>query len=199
MGKLTAKQVAGMKWCGTRERRFDGAGLFVDVGKRDITWRYRFRLDGVERVQTLGRVEHMNLSEAREVHRAARALVDAGILPPLRRRRAKRKETGAPPENREPETRNPVEQGAAPVPVDDETDRDDMLDQHVEVHTGTGIRLGRTLEADLEAIARLRGMESHSLVRLALRQFVEGAKKSCRDVPVQRSERDSLPPLEGRN
>lgn len=60
----------------------DGGGMFMLVQPNGAKlWRYKFRLHGKEGVHALGAYPDVSLAAARDLHRAARELVAAGINP----------------------------------------------------------------------------------------------------------------------
>lgn len=60
----------------------DGGGLFLLVQPNGAKlWRYKFRLNGTEGLEALGAYPEVTLADAREAHRASRALVAAGKNP----------------------------------------------------------------------------------------------------------------------
>lgn len=93
-GKLSSEQIANAE---ARERGYrlnDGHGLYLQItpsGKK--SWRYRFRVNGREKILTLGLYPKVTLWAAREAHLIARAQVLRGVDPAelKRRRRLKQK------------------------------------------------------------------------------------------------------------
>jgi integrase len=60
----------------------DGGGLFLMVQPTGAKlWRYKYRLSGKEGLYSLGAYPDVTLSAARDLHRAARAQVAAGVNP----------------------------------------------------------------------------------------------------------------------
>lgn len=65
----------------------DGGGLYLHVTPRGVggkcrrLWRYRYRLNGRENLYAIGSASDFSLGEARQIHRAARWLVERGIHP----------------------------------------------------------------------------------------------------------------------
>jgi len=84
--KLTAKAVAATKFIGKPIKAYDGHGLHLYVTKTSRVWRYSYRLDGKSREFTLGDAALISLADARELHREARRLVQAGDDPVADRR-----------------------------------------------------------------------------------------------------------------
>lgn len=65
----------------------DSGGLFLLVkpsGKKH--WRYKYRIAGAENLLALGEYPEVSLQQARELHLAARKLVEQGIHPSAQRR-----------------------------------------------------------------------------------------------------------------
>lgn len=69
----------------------DGGGLYLQVtpsgGKR---WRYKYRIDGIEKLLSLGVYPDISLADARERLKDARKLVAKGIDPSVERKAAKK-------------------------------------------------------------------------------------------------------------
>jgi integrase len=84
---LTAAEVNGAKvrleaGMAKAYKLFDGGGLYLHVTETGSKlWRYQFRLGGKQSIVSLGRYPVMSLSDAREAHREAQKLVDAGVNP----------------------------------------------------------------------------------------------------------------------
>ncbi|MBT8362638.1 MAG: integrase arm-type DNA-binding domain-containing protein, partial [Deltaproteobacteria bacterium] len=82
MSKLTAVQVRNAKTTGKAYKLADGFGLHLYVSKTGRkTWRYRFRIAGVESVCVIGEYPQMNLTDARSARNNARDLVKVGKNP----------------------------------------------------------------------------------------------------------------------
>lgn len=65
----------------------DGGGLYLLVQPNGgMLWRYKFRLHGREGVHSIGAYPEVSLAAARELHRAARAVVASGRSPVESRR-----------------------------------------------------------------------------------------------------------------
>jgi len=61
---------------------FDGHGLYLHItATGSKLWRYQFRLNGKQSIFSLGRYPVMSLADARQAHREAQKLVDAGVNP----------------------------------------------------------------------------------------------------------------------
>ena len=65
----------------------DGGGLYLLVlpkgreGKPRRLWRYKYRIAGREGLYAIGALPEIGLADARQIHRAARWLVERGIPP----------------------------------------------------------------------------------------------------------------------
>ena len=93
---LTDKAIAALKPSGKIYEVADGGGLAVRVlPSGSKTFRYRYRLHGRPEVIVLGNYPDTTLAEAREAHRAARALVAKKISPAVEKRRQEEAEGGA--------------------------------------------------------------------------------------------------------
>ena len=70
----------------------NSGGLFLLIKPSDSKlWRYKFRLNGVEGLQTLGAFPEISLADARLAHAESRKLVSKGIHP-VQAGRAQREE-----------------------------------------------------------------------------------------------------------
>jgi integrase len=84
---LTAAEVNGAKvrMDGEQARAykiFDQGGLYLHVTETGSKlWRYQFRLNGKQSIASLGRYPLRSLADARDAHRKAQKLVDAGVNP----------------------------------------------------------------------------------------------------------------------
>jgi integrase len=79
MGRLTAKQIAGLREPG---RYGDGDGLMLDVRAPDSRyWTFRFMLAGRARTMTFGSADKVSLTRARAEAAKARGKVKAGVDP----------------------------------------------------------------------------------------------------------------------
>jgi len=71
-------------------RMFDGRGLYIEVPltghKR---WRFKYRVEGKERLLALGTYPDVSLADARERHAAARKLLASGVDPGEHRKATK--------------------------------------------------------------------------------------------------------------
>jgi integrase len=79
---LTDRQIANAKPGPKRQRIFDGGGLYLEVtpagGK---WWRFKYRIDGKEKLLSLGTYPDTSLKDARARHETARKQVAAGVDP----------------------------------------------------------------------------------------------------------------------
>jgi integrase len=72
-------------------RLADGGGLSYEILKSGVKrWLYRFRIDGEQQMYIVGRYPALSLADARREHKEAQKLVQEGINPTLKRRKAKR-------------------------------------------------------------------------------------------------------------
>lgn len=87
MSKLSALEVKNAK---PKEKPYkipDGLGMFLYVAKTGKkTWRYRYKIAGIESTFTLGDYPEMSLEKARQARMEARALVKQGINPSHKRK-----------------------------------------------------------------------------------------------------------------
>jgi len=68
-------------------KMFDNAGLFLLVNPSGSKlWRWKYRVEGKEKLMALGEYPIVTLAEARERHLAARKLLSAGIDPMAERK-----------------------------------------------------------------------------------------------------------------
>lgn len=69
----------------------DGGGLFLELHKNGRKyWRYKYRIDGKERLHAIGVYPETSLGEAREKHKIAHKLVAGGIDPQEMKKEKKR-------------------------------------------------------------------------------------------------------------
>jgi len=90
MAKLTAVQVKNAKPKNKPYKMTDGHGMYLHVatsGKK--TWRYRYKIGGIESTFVLGEYPLMSLEQARKVRFEAREQVKQGINPAQERRAVK--------------------------------------------------------------------------------------------------------------
>lgn len=84
---LTSTAVAKAKRGAKTYKLTDGGGLYLEVTPSGTKhWRYRYRLQGKENVYTIGQFPEVSLLEARDKHRDARKLVQAGTSPTLQKK-----------------------------------------------------------------------------------------------------------------
>lgn len=83
MGKLTDLECrnAKPKENGKPVKKFDGQGLFLHVKPSGKYWRYKYRIEGKERLYAIGTYPEYSLADAREKHTELHRLVSDGIDP----------------------------------------------------------------------------------------------------------------------
>jgi len=59
----------------------DGGGLYLLVNQAGKYWRWKYRYQGKEKVMALGRYPDVTLTQARERHQQARAVLAGGADP----------------------------------------------------------------------------------------------------------------------
>jgi integrase len=84
--KLTATAVKAARYVDKPVKLADGHGLYLHITPTANFWRYRYRIGGKAREFTIGNAEIVPLSQAREEHRQARALLLSGEDPVQSRR-----------------------------------------------------------------------------------------------------------------
>jgi integrase len=79
---LTVKEVEGARATGKPYKIGDKGGLYLQVTETGSKlWRYRYRIDGKQKLLALGQFPVITLAAAREAHLEARRLVAGGIDP----------------------------------------------------------------------------------------------------------------------
>ena len=79
---LTDAKIRTTKPADRPQKLADGGGLYLEVRPTGAKlWRYRYRIAGKENVFAIGDYPNIGLSDARELHRKARGLVEQGIHP----------------------------------------------------------------------------------------------------------------------
>lgn len=79
---LTDAKIRNAKPADKPQKLADGGGLYLEVRPTGAKlWRYRYRIAGKENVFAVGEYPTIGLSDARDEHRKARALVEQGIHP----------------------------------------------------------------------------------------------------------------------
>lgn len=79
---LTDAKIRNAKPADKPQKLADGGGLYLEVRPTGAKlWRYRYRIAGKENVFAIGDYPTIGLSDARDEHRKARALVEQGIHP----------------------------------------------------------------------------------------------------------------------
>ena len=84
--KLVARTVESVRYEGRDRKLFDGGGLFLHVQKAGKHWRLKYRLNGKEKLLSLGVYPEVGLKQARDEREKKRALLDKGIDPRAERR-----------------------------------------------------------------------------------------------------------------
>jgi integrase len=88
---LTAVEVKGARAAEKDYKMGDSGGLYLHVTEMGSKlWRYRYRIDGKQKLLALGQYPDVSLLEAREAHQKARKLVAGGIDPSALRQSEKR-------------------------------------------------------------------------------------------------------------
>ena len=71
-------------------KRSDGGGLYIEVMPNGSKlWRFKYRLHGVEKRQSMGKFPEISLANARKRRDEAKAFISAGRDPAIERRQAK--------------------------------------------------------------------------------------------------------------
>ncbi|VVE42002.1 tyrosine-type recombinase/integrase [Pandoraea cepalis] len=83
---LTHQQVLKVKPTEKPQKLADGGGLYLLVNQAGKYWRWKYRVDGKEKVMALGVFPDVSLAEAREAHQAARKLLASGTDPMAERK-----------------------------------------------------------------------------------------------------------------
>lgn len=87
---LTVAKINAAKPAAKAYKLADGGGLYLLVQPSGAKlWRYKFRIGGVEGLDSLGRFPEVTLAQARQAHAESRRLVQQGINPVLARRERK--------------------------------------------------------------------------------------------------------------
>ena len=83
---LTAKEVAAARYEGKPRKLFDGGGMFLHVTDKGKYWRLKYRLNGKEKLVSLGVYPGVGLRDARQKREDARRAVAVGIDPSVQRK-----------------------------------------------------------------------------------------------------------------
>lgn len=83
---LTDLQIRKEKPTDKPRKLSDGGGLYLLVNQAGKYWRWKYRVQGKEKVMALGVYPEVSLAEAREAHMAARKLLATGVDPVADRR-----------------------------------------------------------------------------------------------------------------
>jgi integrase len=93
---LTDREIKNAKAKGQARKLGDQGGLYLHITDNDSKlWRYRYRIDGKQKLLALGKYPDVSLAEAREAHQQARKLVAAGIDPSAQRQDEKQAQKAA--------------------------------------------------------------------------------------------------------
>ena len=87
---LTAIQIKNVKPTDRHQKLFDGNGLYLNVSPTGAkSFRLKYRVDGREKVYTIGLYPDISLLDAREQAMAARKMLKAGVDPSDEKQKAK--------------------------------------------------------------------------------------------------------------
>lgn len=87
---LTDRQIKNTKATGQAYKLGDQGGLYLHVTDNGSKlWRYKYRIDGKQKLLALGKYPDISLADAREGHQQARKLVAGGIDPSAQRQAEK--------------------------------------------------------------------------------------------------------------
>jgi integrase len=93
---LTIKEVNGARATGQAYKIGDQGGMYMHVTETGSKlWRYRYRIDGKQKLLALGKYPDVSLADARERHAEARRLVAAGTDPSGQRQADKQAQKAA--------------------------------------------------------------------------------------------------------
>ena len=88
--KLTDAQIRGIKATGNKQKLFDGGGLFLLVTETGSKlWRLKYRVNGKERLDALGKYPLIGLKEARAKREGIKFMLDRGLDPSVERQKEK--------------------------------------------------------------------------------------------------------------
>ena len=87
--KLSAVEVEAARYEGKPRKLFDGGGMFLHVTDKGKYWRLKYRIDGKEKLVSLGVFPDVGLKRARRKREDARRAVAAGIDPSAQRKAEK--------------------------------------------------------------------------------------------------------------
>jgi len=88
LNKLGVKEVEAL--CKQKKvgKHADGGGLFLQISEKGgFYWRYKYRIDGKEKLASFGTYPEVSLAEARIKHHAARRQVEASLDPQHEKRK----------------------------------------------------------------------------------------------------------------
>jgi integrase len=93
---LTTTEVKGARAAGQAYKLGDQGGLYLHITETGSKlWRYRYRIDGKQKLLALGQFPEVSLAEARQAHQQARKLVAGGIDPSAQRKAEKQVQKAA--------------------------------------------------------------------------------------------------------
>lgn len=88
--KLTDAQLRGIKANGSKQKFFDGGGLFLLVTETGSKlWRLKYRVAGKERLEALGKYPQIGLKEARAKREEIKGMLDRRLDPSAERQKEK--------------------------------------------------------------------------------------------------------------
>ncbi len=89
--QLTAKRIGAAKPQGKTVKLFDGGGLFLSITpKGQKLWRFKYRLDGREKLISLGGYPAVSLADARKQRALLKEQIALGVDPSLERKQNKK-------------------------------------------------------------------------------------------------------------
>ncbi len=89
--KLTDARIRALKAGSPKRKHADGGGLYILIGPDgSLGWRFKYRVDGREKLISFGRYPEVSLAEARERRNDARKLLRQGVDPSAQRKAARR-------------------------------------------------------------------------------------------------------------
>src|SRR5215469_941358 len=87
---LTVTEVKGARAADRPYKMGDQGGLYLQVTETGSKlWRYHYRIDGKQKLLSLGQYPDVSLKDAREKHQAARSQVADGVDPSAQRKAEK--------------------------------------------------------------------------------------------------------------
>lgn len=175
-------------------RLADGNGLCLEVRPAGSKcWRYRYRVDGKEKMLALGQYPMVGLADARERHLEARKLLSQGLDPSTARREAQQ-EARAASETFEDIAREWMAKsavGQTPAYAEDAIGR---LERHVFPHIGR--KPIRAINAQ-DIAAMLKVMEHKGIIDTACRQLQKVGQVFNYAIRTGRADHDPSAVLKG--